>query len=252
MHGLPSESIDEAEAGSEGDAEGQASGELLHRLLAVDPMSARHGPCQSMFPIPTWLAAESVVGANGRQAVEVHCEGDGSLASGGWPVSNLAKRRRPWLVQDQPLHLLSRQASRLPVLHADDDSEEEEGGGLGSPLTQDALRRAAQQQAQPPASNGMRASASAGSLAEEAPPRSVSSRGGAGSWLWGRSGSAAGLGEGTEEASSVMSLGELGAEVVRLGMGAAQLGPHAFCHVPCSCFGGMCLNPVRCRWPHPA
>jgi hypothetical protein len=115
-----------------------------------------------------------------------------------------------------PFALIAKASCICLPLSADDDSEEEEGGGLGSPLTQDALRRAAQQQGQPPAFNGVHGSASAGSLAGEAPPRSVSSRGVASSWLWGRSGSTAGLGEGTEEASSVMSLGELGAEAVRL------------------------------------
>lgn len=93
---------------------------------------------------------------------------------------------------------------------ADDESSDEEGAGggpPGSPLTQDVLQQVFQRQGQQQA---------AAQAAPHPPPAQSSSSRGGGSWLRGFSGSVGG-GEGgsaLDEASSVISLGDLGAEAV--------------------------------------
>ena len=118
----------------------------------------------------------------------------------------------------------SRDAPSLPLIAclahllacADDESSDEEGAGggpPGSPLTQDMLQQVFQRQGQ----QGQQGQQQAAPQAAPHPPpaQSSSSRGG-GSWLRGFSGSVGG-GEGgsaLDEASSVISLGDLGAEAV--------------------------------------
>lgn len=182
--------------------------------------------------------------------MEVHDEGDGSLASGarfivaklpGWRLPEWRQRAATvgcvlaegcclCFAAVLPLRCshpsLPAQAccslARLFVPATEDDSSEDELGGEvpGSPLTQDVLqqqqqalqqRQRQQQQQAPPLSGG--------------PPKSGSSRGG-GSWLRGGrgAGSAGGAGEGSQgldDASDVISLGDWGADTVswpRLGV----------------------------------
>jgi hypothetical protein len=103
---------------------------------------------------------------------------------------------------------------------ASDDSSDEDGEGEGeggrpsSPLTQDVLQQAYQSQ-QPP-QNDTQTAGGMGSLPDGLPTRSTSSRGG-NSWLRGRNGSIGGTADGAsalDETSSVISLGDMGAETV--------------------------------------
>ncbi|EFN59785.1 hypothetical protein CHLNCDRAFT_56574 [Chlorella variabilis] len=125
-------------------------------------------------------AGQQQDGSSAHHPVEVHDEGDGSLAS-------------------------------------DDDSDDEvqaDGKGPNSPLTHDVLRQAYQSQQQPP-QNGVHAVGSMGSLPGDIPTRSTSSRGG-NSWLRGHNGSMGGAGDGgsaLDETSSVISLCDMGAEM---------------------------------------
>lgn len=158
-------------------------------------------------------------GGSDGPAAEVHDEGDGSLASGGLrgqgrcevQGEQLRKRTRPlsgrvchWRLFLR--HSLHARSACLPTPCADVSSEEDEEGGPGrphpgaspdSPLTQDVLQQAYQQQGLP-----------------EGMGRSSSSRGGS-SWLRGRSSSVGGGGEGSalDDSSSVLSL-DLAGEAV--------------------------------------
>ncbi|KAI3429707.1 hypothetical protein D9Q98_005792 [Chlorella vulgaris] len=118
--------------------------------------------------------------AGGTAAVEVHDEGDGSLASDDDSFEGEAERDG---------------GTGVPGRGG--------GGGGDSPLTRESLRQAV-------GDSHMRPVGSTGSLLGEGPPASVSSRGNS-SWLWGFGGSAGGggtAGDGMEDGSSVMSFGE--------------------------------------------
>lgn len=114
------------------------------------------------------------------------------------------------------------------LLCADDESSDGEGAGgasPGSPLTQDMLQQAFQQHSLQEQQQLQQQAAAAQAAQPPPPAKSSSSRGG-GSWLRGFSGTM-GPGDGgsaLDEASSVISLGDMGAEAVSAQGGRGRRG----------------------------